>query len=356
MNKILLVNNGYPSKENPTFTTYIKTIKKCLEGSGNKVELLSIFYNKPINKFIKLEKYSIFWLRCLIINLKKYDVIYINHPTFCFPILFNLTIKKKYIILHWHGNDLVGKTLFHKIINKIIKQKALENINIVPSKYFKSKLISFLSKKDSKIFISPSGGVNTNLFKPKELSKIPNTINIGFAAELNINKGADILEGIIHKKQIIEKYFGKKVIFNIINYGEKASIYIENYLSFTKDINIWPKMNKEDMPNFYNSNDMLIFPSKREAESLGLVALEALSCNVPVITFNQFAFPEFIVPKNTGELVNFNSSYTTNILNFINMIIKVIENYQSYKPRNLILNKYSEDSVINFYKKIFNNL
>jgi L-malate glycosyltransferase len=46
----------------------------------------------------------------------------------------------------------------------------------------------------------------------------------------------------------------------------------------------------------------LLFPSRREAEVLGLVAIEALACGVPVIGSRMAAIPEYVIDGQTGYL------------------------------------------------------
>lgn len=61
-------------------------------------------------------------------------------------------------------------------------------------------------------------------------------------------------------------------------------------------------MKKTDMPTFYNNADILLIFSKHE--SLELVVLEAMSCDLPVIANNVCAMSEFVMLGETGELVN----------------------------------------------------
>ncbi len=112
--KVLLVNNGFPSKANPNYTTYIKSIQDCLESAGFNVETLVISYDKPITKYRKFLKYIAFWFKCLSQNLKNIDYIYVNHLPYCWPIVFNHTLKSNRVLIHWHGNELVGKSTFLK--------------------------------------------------------------------------------------------------------------------------------------------------------------------------------------------------------------------------------------------------
>jgi Glycosyltransferase len=110
-------------------------------------------------------------------------------------------------------------------------------------------------------------------------------------------------------------------------------------------------MSKNEMPLFYESIDILLMSSQR-SESLGLVTLEAMSCGKPVICFNKFAFPEFVISGVTGELVDY-SQNDDNVDGFINAIERVVKSYKNYHPRDIVVNKYSCDYVIAQYKEMF---
>ena len=57
------------------------------------------------------------------------------------------------------------------------------------------------------------------------------------------------------------------------------------------------------MYKFYRNIDICLMFSKRE--SLGLVVLEAMACNVPVIARNTTSMTELILPGINGELIPF---------------------------------------------------
>jgi len=111
----------------------------------------------------------------------------------------------------------------------------------------------------------------------------------------------------------------------------------------------WPKMKKNEMPRFYNTIDLLLFPSC-VSESLGLVVLEAMSCGVPVITFDFCAFPEFVISNVSGEKVELKDSFDDNLEGFIRAIVHVKDNRHLYRPRDIVIEKYSEDMTIKNYK------
>ncbi len=61
------------------------------------------------------------------------------------------------------------------------------------------------------------------------------------------------------------------------------------------------KIKREEMYKFYSSGDVFAFPGI--SESLGMVYLEAQSCSLPVIAFNNGGIPEVVIDKKTGFLL-----------------------------------------------------
>ena len=54
---------------------------------------------------------------------------------------------------------------------------------------------------------------------------------------------------------------------------------------------------QQDLRIIYNAIDYLIFPTMREGESLGLIAIEALACGCPVIS-SDYAAPHYYIHDN----------------------------------------------------------
>ena len=99
------------------------------------------------------------------------------------------------------------------------------------------------------------------------------------------------------------------------------------------------------MSNFYNAIDMLVFPTK--GESLGLVGLEAMCCNKPVVGTNKFALPEYIISGLTGETFEYNN------LNSLKLsLVKCINALQTYHARDFVLENYSRKKVVEQYKEL----
>ena len=347
---VLLINNGYPSERYPEYTSYIRSIEECIIDSGQGVDRLVIRFERTITPIYKLYKYILFWLKCLTTRTAC-DTIYINHLPFAWPLILNPFIRKKRMIVHWHGNDLVGKSIFSAITSLFLTRYINNSINIVPSQSFSTLLEKKYPNLKHKVYTSPSGGVDTELFSTER--KPHKDFTIGFASNLSAEKGADRLIYLIEHKHKIETAAGRKVTFHIINYGKEAENYIDQMLQTNMSCcKVFDRMDKSQMPSFYQTIDLLVFPSL--SESLGLVALEAMSCGVPVVAHNICAFPEYIKPGLSGELAELKDTKSEqNHQAFLTAVVKAINNIESYTPRRVVEANYSQASVISFYRKLF---
>ena len=347
--KVLIVNNGFPTCYYPDYTTYIRDIAKCLFKAGCSIESLVIEYDKKISFVYKLYKYIQFWYYCFT-KRGDYDFIYVNHLPYSWPIAFNPFLRRKNTIVHWHGNDLVGKSILLAITSLFLTRYINNSINIVPSQFFSTLLEKKYPNLKHKVHISPSGGVDTELFSAER--KPHKDFTIGFASNLSTEKGADRLIYLIEHKHKIETATGRRINFHIINYGKEAVHYIDRILhTYMNCCKVFDRMDKSQMPSFYQTIDLLVFPSPRE--SLGLVALEAMSCGVPVVAHNICAFPEYIKPGLSGELAELNDTKSEQNLAFLAAVVKAINNIESYTPRRVVEADYSQASVISFYRKLF---
>ena len=61
------------------------------------------------------------------------------------------------------------------------------------------------------------------------------------------------------------------------------------------------KINRQDMHRFYSAGDIFAFPGINE--SLGMVFLEAQSCGLPVVAYDNAGVPEAVQDGHTGILV-----------------------------------------------------
>ncbi len=251
----------------------------------------------------KLQKYVRFICQAIsALNKKNYDLVYVHYVGHSLlPFLLSQNPIDKPLVVNAHGGDIFTTTLLGAVIQKLvipIIRKA--EVVVVPSEYFSSVVTKKFSIADSKIFISPSSGVNGHLFKPSDGSNHSGIFTIGFVSRIDEGKGWDTFLLAIHRliKQGLRNF---QVL--MVGGGEQidkfnAMIKKMGIKSYVQYVGLIPH---HDLPNYYHKMDVFVFPT-RLPESLGLVGLEALTCGVPVIGSNIGGLIGYIKPGYNGEL------------------------------------------------------
>jgi glycosyltransferase involved in cell wall biosynthesis len=347
MSTVLLMHNGYPTESNPKHSSFVKNIKESLEAAGHDVSLLTLQSDFTGSKehFIQyIRFYKKIWKH----DFSRYDYVLMSlYPYYALPIIRSL-VKMKQPVVHWHGDDLYVKKLKGIFFTPFIKKLPERTLHITPSYYFKQELADKFKYPLAKIFPSPSGGIDTARFtESKNFDNDTHTIKLGFASGLVPEKGTDLLIKVLEQTREIENAVNKKIELHYIFYGREKNRYKDIFSGFDNTV-CWDVMPTSEMQNFYHAIDILLFPTMRRQESLGLVSLEAMSCGKPVVGTDAFAIKEYVVEGKSGERFPINNSEK-----FIQAIITVIKNIGNYSPRSIVEERYSKNSVIEFYKKFF---
>lgn len=291
----------YPSTKDPVYGTFIYSfVKEISQRNINGKTDIVVIKGRNDKKLIKIFKYIKFYILSFFKPLfHNYDLIYIHCLTFS-PLSINLLsrIKKLPLAINVHGGDVLTRSSFAEHLkqhNRILLKKC--RLIISPSYYFKKILIQEFPEIDKKrIFVSPSGGVDTSVFVP-----IPNShkdyINIGFVSRIDEGKGWDVfINTVAHLKNS-----GHNIKAEIIGRGNQTSDLkkmIQN-LSLGNTIRYIGPVKYKDLPQAYSRFDLFIFPTQLY-ESLGLVAIEAMSCGVPVIGSRIGGLEDYIIDGENG--------------------------------------------------------
>jgi len=269
--------------------------------------------------------------------------------------LFIKSFSKKPLILNAHGSDVLVNTKIGKLIQKLVTpiiKKA--NLVVVPSEYFKDIIYHKFSINKEKIFVSPSGGINTQFFKPQNITK--DIFTIGYVSRIDKGKGWDTLldavsllkeKGLVFRVLIIgggseEKLLSEKII----------DLKLENIVQY---VGVKPH---NDLVNYFNQMNIFAFTTRRLEESLGLVGLEAMSCGVPVVGSNIGGLPGYIDHEVNGML--FEPSSHHELSKYIEYFMHLdSEELRKYQINSLeTAKKYDSEKVtsdiINIIKKVLN--
>jgi len=343
MKKMLLISNMYPSKKTPFFGTFVKNFKEQLENENIEFEL-AVIKGKGTSKINKIEKYFSFFKKVIdAVKKDDYDLIYVHYISHSLlPLLFVKSYIKKPLVINAHGSDVFTNNKVGFYIQKLVKpiiKKA--DMVVVPSEYFKDVVSDKFMIKTEKIFVSPSGGIDTNLFKLKNIKK--DIFTIGYVSRMDKGKGWDILLDAVSLLK------AKGFIFKVLMLGGGAEEKLllekikELQLEYTVDF-LGPKPHDE-LVNYFNQMDIFVFPTTRLAESLGLVGLEAMACGVPVIGSNISGLPSYITDSVNGKL--FEPGNINELAESIEFFIKLDNTtFNNYKERAFATAKKYDSTVV----------
>jgi len=292
----------YPSKKAPSYGTFVKNFCEQLDSIGVKYDLSVA--NKRTNKASKAIGYFVFYISSFFKTLLgRYDIVYIHYPSYSsIAALLANKFKHRTLFVNVHGSDALPINGRQKWLEKNTRKAiTIADKVIVPSTFFKQVVSEKYALPLEKMFVYPSGGVDSKLFFPyqeKEIETIRKKIGldeekftVGFISRLYRAKGWDTFVSAVEK---LKKY-SNEMQFLIVGSGpdeEQLSKLIEDRQ--LKDMILrYPAQSQDKLVEYYNILDLFVFPTAA-AESLGLVAVEAMACGVPVIA-SDFAAPKYYI-------------------------------------------------------------
>ena len=348
--KILLISNMYPSQNHPTYGIFVKNFENQLKKEGFEFDK-AVIYGRGKNKLEKIVKYSKFFVEVFQkVTKGNYDLIYVHYVNHSLlPLLFVKPIIKKPLVINAHGSDIFVNNKIASYIQKLVTSIInAADLIVVPSKYFKDIVSIKFGINKNKIFVSPSGGVNTNLFKP--YNKTTDIFTIGYVSRIDKGKGWNILLDAVNSLK--NKYTFKVLI---VGGGAEEDLLLKKIkkLNLENIVEFVGSKPHNELVKYFNKMDIFVFPTIRIAESLGLVGLEAMACGLPVIGSNIGGLREYIKSGINGEL--FEPGNVNELVEKLEYFIKM-DKEKMYKYRQAALNTAKEYDAKLVAKKLSDKL
>lgn len=299
---VFLISNMYPDSSSPGFGVFVKNVVDGLEKKGIHVKCSSLIKGQRKSKLGKIIKYLRFYFSICLNFFRTYDLIYIHFPNHALPILLPLLFfRKRTVIVNLHGEDLLYNGFIGSILGGL-NDSFLAHVDriIVPSNYFENEVLNRHLSSEDKIFVSPSGGIDNNIFFPINKQYNRDRFCVGYVGRIEDGKGVqEFVEALFE----INKYFSCEAI--IIGYGSFENELFEmiETFSLSDKVQVIKGVNQKDLCEYYNLFDLFLFLSKRDAESLGLVGIEAMACGVPVVGTDNGGIPSYLLNEYNGFLV-----------------------------------------------------
>ncbi|WP_430974585.1 glycosyltransferase family 4 protein [Sunxiuqinia rutila] len=306
MKSIFVVSNMFPSRKHPFYGIFVKNF---IDGFRSekllRVKNTALIKGKKSNSLKKLIAYSYLSVKIILKGaLFNHDIIYVHYLKYTtFSTFFIKLIKPKVkLVYNVHGSDILDNDSSSIKINAF-KQRVLNSCDaiVVPSNYFAEIFRTNFPQFNSKLFISPSGGIDEKLFFKDKHNITKNQFIIGYIGRIDKGKG---IETLLKATELIES---KNIDFRVDIVGSGA---LEDRLKKELNDEIKTKIRfhgakpQRDLRRFYNNFDIFVFPSERLNESLGLVGLESMACGTPVIGSSIGEIKNYIKDGYNGYLFN----------------------------------------------------
>src|SRR5690625_4389754 len=250
-------------------------------------------------------------------------------------------------ITSWHGSDINLAPHHNKEAFALIKdiiEKASMNLFVSKALLKTSdkittqgnKQVLYTGPADHFYPYSPSQRIEI-----KEKYGAKNKKVMGFIGNFVPVKNIGVLPEIY--KELARKR--DDIIFWIIGNGPLKNELQKGLDSIQADYKMFGKLAPTEVPEILNSMDVLILPSLYEG--LPRVALEALTCRVPVVGSNVGGIPEVVGEKNVFELDE----------NFIEKTVaRIIEIFENKEKPLLLPQKFSSEEALGKLIRLFHGI
>lgn len=305
--KFIVISNMYPSADHPSYGVFVRNFEEGIVAQGQHLVGHTVIEGRGSNAFQKLWKYLKFFLGTIYQGLfLKADVLYVHYISHTvLPVLLVSYLSSKKIVLNAHGSDVLSNSkvqgLLLPLVTLMVKRS---DALVVPSGYYKHVVMDKFNIGPEKIIVSPSGGIDEQRFYPIRDRSIPTgAFTIGYVSRIDEAKGWEyFLEGASLFRQL---YPELKVRLTMAGAGAQVEEMkmLAQKLGLTDVLEYAGMLDQAELCEQFNDMDVFVFPSYREAESLGLVGLEAMACGTPVIASNIGGIPDYQKDGENGYLV-----------------------------------------------------
>ena len=306
---------------------------------------------------------------------EDFDIIHTHMPTPWSADWSSLSskIKRKPLVVTYH-NDIIGNGFagfiagFYNSTGLRFLLKQADKIIITQPNYLNSS--PYLKDHKDKVEVIPNG-VDVDFFKPINLDNElinPRDVNLNgknqpentifflsLLDEFHKYKGLDyLLKALkIVKKQInnFKLIVGGKGI--LLDHYQKMA----NSLGLGENVEFHGFIPDEKIVEYYSNCNVFVLPSISSVqEGFGIVALEALACETPVISTEIVGVAEDIKKNNAGLIVMPKDSDALAVA-----IIKILKDEDLQKEmgsngRKLVEEKYTWKGIAKMMEKVYNEL
>jgi Glycosyltransferase len=330
------------------------------EPFSKKEEVVDMITVKRLPYFGKIANTNITPRLPLALSKEDFDIIHTHVPTPWSADWSNIIakFKKKPLVVTYH-NDIIGDGIANYIAGfynstalKSLLNKADKIIITQPNYQYSSP---YLGDYSDKIEVIPNG-VDVDKFKPFNVEKHENSIFfLSLLDEFHKYKGLDYLLNAL-KIVKLEMENVKLIV------GGKGKL-LDHYRSMVNDMGLGDNVEfhgfipDEKIVEYYNRCSVFVLPSiSSKQEGFGIVALEALACETPVISTEIVGVAADVTESSSGLIVP-----PKDVDKLADAILKILTNKDSSRKmgingRKLVKEKYTWAGIAKMAEAVYKDL
>lgn len=330
----------YGRSEVITFNHTKSTVDEMI--NGVRVMRLESFV---LGRSIRL---SLAYKKKLLERSAEASMIIYHFPSFT-PELFlsHLKHKNPLRICLYHA-DITGRGLIGRLYNALVVSRFLRRMDMVVATSPNITKSSSALRQMKHVEVIPLG------VDPDHFRYLENNMRAQLVEALERRSGDTrivLFVGRIARykgiRELIDAMSGLPENYCLVMVSGDNTDDIEEYAA-SKNMSgrllIHRKVSYDDLPKYYSAADVLCMPSTDNGEAFGLVAIEAMSCGVPVITTELGTGTSYHnIDGVTGRVIE-----PKNIRQLSESIVDICENKEKY-PSEAIRNRALDFSLDCFY-------
>jgi glycosyltransferase involved in cell wall biosynthesis len=307
--RIQVVSPMWPSEASKHTGIFVKNMSEAFSALGFDVDNTAVLAGKGTGLKGRVEKHARLGLEILGRAPRAADILYVHAPTWFSPLVELAALRgDKKLVVHTHGGEVYPHSRMEAATQSIVGHLCRRaDLVVAPSRYYAREIARAFGVPEAKLFVSPSGGVDTKRFAPRDRAETRRKLDLpldaeilGFVGRVVDDKGWDVF---IETVAALAKE-GRDVHGLVAGDGDDAARLVQRAaaLGVGDRLHRLGMVPQPDLPDAYASMDVFLFPTRRGAEALGLVPIEAMASGVPVVGSNGYAVPEYVENGVTGWL------------------------------------------------------
>lgn len=296
----------WPSESSTHTGVFVKNLSEALEELGFEVDNTAVLAGKGDGRRGRLEKHAGLGVKILRQAMAPADCVFVHAPTWFAPLVQAVRGTKK-LVVHTHGGEVYPHSRVEAGAKPAVRWLCRRaDLVVTPSAYYRDEVARAFGVDRARMFVSPSGGVDTSRFAPMDRGAarcalaLPDAFYVGFVGRIVDDKGWDVFVDTIGR--LVRA--GHDVRGLVVGRGEaepalRARAETLGIASRMHYVGLVPQ---SELRAILAALDVFMFPTRRGAEALGLGPIEALATGIPVVGSNAYAVPEYVIEGETGWL------------------------------------------------------